>query len=159
MHEARKGNNTVGGTIFLNFKAAQWQDVPLKDLGNPSLDDFAARMRATQTYAVQNGYVGGFPNFFHADYGKGVVCGTVLIGHGGAEWRDVRLTELGNPPLDDIRAMMTSANDYAFKNGYLGGFPTFFHTEYGNGIIVCGIVLIKKNAGEWRDVVVIEGPR
>jgi hypothetical protein len=157
-HEARQGNNTVGGTVFLKSTVAEWQDVSLTDLGNPSIDDFAARMRATQNYAVRNGYVGGFPNFFHKDYGKGILCGTVLIGHGGAEWRDVSLSELGNPPLDDIKARMTSANDYAFKNGYLGGFPTFYHANYGKGV-VCGIILIKKEAGIWKDVIVIEGPK
>ncbi len=157
-HEVRKGNNIIGGTIFLKSTTAGWQDIPLAELGNPPLDDFAARMRATQNYAVRNGYVGGFPNFFHKDYGKGIVCGTVLIGNGGAEWRDVSLVELGNPALDNIAARMTTANDYAFKNGYLGGFPTFYHTDYGKGI-VCGIILIKKNAGEWRDVVVVEGPK
>lgn len=157
-HEARQGINTVGGTVFLYSLAAQWQDVPLAELGNPSLDDFAARMRATQNYAVRNGFIGGFPTYHHADHGKGIVCGTVLIGPGHAEWRDVPVAELGNPPLDDIRARMTSANDYAFRNGYLGGFPTFYHADHGGGI-VCGIVLIKRSAGEWRDVIVIAGPK
>ncbi len=157
-HEARQGINTVGGTIFLYSTSAQWQDVPVSELGNPPLEDFGARMRATQNYAVRNGYIGGFPNFYQADYGKGIVCGTVLIGSGGADWRDVPIAELGNPPLDDIRARMTSAHDYAFRNGYLGGFPTFYHAETSSGI-VCGIVLIKKEAGEWRDVVTIAGPR
>jgi hypothetical protein len=157
-HEVRKDNNIIGGTVFLKSTIAQWQDVSLADLGNPSIDDFAARMRATQDYAVRNGYVGGFPNFFHKDYGKGIVCGTVLIGHAGADWRDVPIAELGNPALDDIKARMTSANDYAFKNGYLGGFPTFYHADYGKGI-VCGIVLIKKEAGIWKDVIIMEGPK
>ena len=157
-HEVTKGINTVGGTVFLYNISAQWQDVPLAELGSPPLNDFMGRMRATQVYAVQNGFIGGYPTFYHADYGKGVVCGTVLIRPGGAEWRDVPLTELGNPSLDDIRARMTSANDYAFRNGFLGGFPTFFHADYGKGI-VCGIVLIKKEAGEWRDVITVQGPR
>jgi hypothetical protein len=158
MHEVQKGLNTVGGTVFLYSTAAQWQDVPLAELNNPSLDDFAARMRATQTYATANGFVGGFPTFYHADYGKGIVCGTVLIGSGGAEWRDVPIAELGNPALDDIRGRMTTANDYAFRNGFLGGFPTFYHADYGKGI-VCGIVLIRRSAGEWRDVIVTQGPK
>lgn len=157
-HEARQGINLVGGTVFLYNLAAQWEDVPLSELGNPSLNDFGGRMRATQNYAVRNGFIGGFPTFYHADYGKGIVCGTVLIGPGGAEWRDVPMAELGNPPLDDIRARMTSANDYAFRHGFLGGFPTFYHADYGKGI-VCGIILIKKSAGEWRDVIIAEGPR
>ncbi len=59
--------------------------------------------------------------------------------------------------MDDISARMTSANDYAFKNGYPGGFPTFYQADYGKGI-VCGIVLIKREAGIWKDVTILEGP-
>lgn len=157
-YEARSGKDIVGGTIFLRSTVAIWQDVPLSELGNPPLNDFFARMRATAAYATRNGFVGGFPNFFHADYGKGTVCGTILISNAGAEWRDVPISELGNPPLDDIGARMRSANDYAVKHGYLSGFPNFFHADYGKGI-VCGIILIKKEAGEWRDVTIVEGPR
>lgn len=157
-HEIKQGNNIVGGTIFLKYTAADWMDVPLLSLGNVSLDDFAARMRATTNYAVQNGYIGGFLNGYNADFGKGMVCGTILLKPGSADWRDVPLAELGNPALDDIGARMRSANDYAARNGYLGGFPTFHHANYGKGI-VCGIILIKRDAGEWRDVIIVEGPR
>ncbi len=157
-HEVRQGNNIVGGTIFLKYGAADWMDIPLAELGYPLINDFAARMRATTNYAVQNGYIGGYPNGFHANYGKGIVCGTILIKPGSADWRDVPLSELGNPALDDIGARMRSANDYASRNGYLSGFPTFHHANYGKGI-VCGIILIKRDAGEWRDVIIVEGPR
>lgn len=157
-HEVRQGNNIVGGTIFLKNGTADWMDIPIAELGYPLIDDFAARMRGTTNYAVQNGYVGGYPNGFSANYGKGVVCGTILIKPGSADWRDVPLSELGNPALDDIGARMRSANDYAARNGYLSGFPTFHHANYGKGI-VCGIILIKRDAGEWRDVIIVEGPR
>jgi hypothetical protein len=36
-------------------------------------------------------FVGGFPNMFHADHGRGVVCGTILLRDNTAEWRDVLL--------------------------------------------------------------------
>lgn len=157
-HEARKGNDIVGGTVLIKHGMVYWLDVGHHLLDYTPLNDFAARMRATQKFAVKYGYIGGFPNYFHADYGGGVVCGTFLLTNKSAEWRDVPLSELGNPPLNDIGARMRSANDYAFRNGYLGGFPTFYHTDYGKGI-VCGIILIKKEAGEWRDVVIAEGPR
>jgi hypothetical protein len=157
-HEVRKDNNIIGGTIYLNYNYADWKDVPLADLGNVSLEDFAARMRATTNYAVANGYIGGFPNGFNADYGAGMVCGTILLRQGSADWRDVPIAELGNPALDDIGARMRSANDYAARNGYLSGFPTFHHADYGKGI-VCGIILIKREAGYWRDNIIVAGPR
>jgi hypothetical protein len=157
-HEVRQGNNIIGGTVYLNYNWADWKDVPLTELGNVSLDDFAARMRATTNYAVANGYVGGFPNGYNADYGAGMVCGTILLRQGSADFRDVPLSELGNPALDDIGARMRSANDYAARNGYLSGFPTFHHADYGKGI-VCGIILVKRDAGFWRDDIIVEGPR
>jgi hypothetical protein len=88
---------------------AEWRDVFLSELGNPPLGDIAARFRATQDYAVRNGFVGGFPNFFHADTTRwvvfqapgthipiripvrDVVCGTVLLRPGVAEFGDVVL--------------------------------------------------------------------
>jgi hypothetical protein len=147
----------VGGTIFLRAAAGEWRDVPLAQLGNPSLNDFGARLKGTQVYAKNYGFVGGFPNFFHADYGRGIVCGTILIKSDGAEWRDVSLTELGNN-LYDIGARFRGTQDYATRNGFVGGFPNMFHADYGHGI-VCGTILLKQNVAEWRDVLLSLGPR
>jgi hypothetical protein len=157
-HEAQYGPNLVGGTIFLKHGMVDWRDIPHSWLGYTPLQDFGGRMRATQQLATVLGYVGGYPNFHHANYGSGIVCGTIFLPREIAEWRDVPWTELGSPPLDNIRARMTSANDYAYRNGFLGGFPTFFHADYGKGI-VCGIILIRKEAGEWRDVILAQMPR
>jgi hypothetical protein len=157
-YEGRQGNNQTGATIFLNKDKAIWADIPISYLGNPALKDFGARMRSTQEYATRAGFVGGFPNFFHEDYGKGIVCGTILLGNNAAEWRDVPLIELGNPSLDDIGARMRSAHDYAVRNGYVSGFPNFFHARYGV-LTYCGIILIKQGAGIWKEVITLEGPR
>jgi hypothetical protein len=157
-HEARQGINIVGGTIFLRNGMAFWQDVPIGLFGNVSLSDFGGRMRAAQLFATAYGFVGAFPNFFHTDFGRGIVCGTIMLPATAAEWRDVPLSEMGNPPLDDIGARFRAANDYAVRNGFLGGYPNMFHADYGKGV-VCGVILIKKEAGEWRDVVIASGPR
>lgn len=168
-HEAHYGISHVGGTIFLNASASEWRDVSLGELGNPNLEDFGARMRATQDYAIRNGFVGGFPNFYHAVYpgfsvflfGGAIsitVCGTVLLKSGCAIWRDVPLSELGNPALEDIGARFRATNDYAVDNMFLGGFPNFYHADHGQGI-VCGTILIKPGCGEWRDVLLFADPR
>lgn len=199
---ASYGRSNVGGTIFITTACGEFRDVPLLDLGNPPLDDFAERFRATNLYATRQGFVGGFPNFFHADYGAlisrnamalppkfsgaggnpaqnqarrlkpkpakltttssifnvdSTVCGTVLVKSGCAEWRDVPLVELGNPSLSDIGARFRATQDYATKHGFVGGFPTFFHADYGNGI-VCGSILLRSGAAEWRDVLLWLGP-
>jgi hypothetical protein len=77
--------------VLIKSSCATFRDVPLTELGSPSLDDIGARFRATQDYATRQGFVGGFPTFFHADRGNGIVCGTILMKPGSAEWRDVLL--------------------------------------------------------------------
>jgi hypothetical protein len=204
-YTATYGRNHVGGTVFLKPGAAEWRDVPLSELGDPPLDSFAARFRATNHYATEHGFVGGFPNFFHAEkfvfspyvsglpdeilraavveghastsrfeqfltpirrYGPrdgitglryATVCGTVLVRPEHAEWRDVPLAELGNPPLSDIGARFRATSAYAVQHGFVGGFPTFFHADYGHGI-VCGTILLKATGAEWRDVLLWRGP-
>ncbi|MCA9875613.1 MAG: hypothetical protein KC441_18205 [Anaerolineales bacterium] len=163
-YEATYGLDTVGGTIFVKTDAAEWRDVPLAELDNASLGDFGARMRATNAYASRNGFVGGFPTFFDADYGNGTVCGTVLLKPEAAEWRDVPLSELGNPDLNDIEARFRGTQDYANRHGFVGGFPNLFHAEPAVGRwqvmreVVCGTVLLKPGFAEWRDVLLSRAP-
>jgi hypothetical protein len=175
-YEATYGLDHVGGTIFVKPAVAEWRDVPLAELGNPPLGDFGDRMRAVNAYASRNGFVGGFPNFFHAETSEVVsitgqrkritVCGTVLLNSNGAEWRDVPLSELGNPALDDFEARFRATQDYATRNGFVGGFPNLFHAEttevsitgQRKRITVCGTVLLKPDFAEWRDVLIFRGP-
>jgi hypothetical protein len=161
-HETIQGRNHLSGTVFVTQTSAEWRDVPLAELGNISLDDFAERMRATNTWASQHGFIGGYPTFFHADYGSGIVCGTVLIKATGAEFRDISLLELGSPALDDFEARFRATQDYASRNGFVGGFPTLHHAKAanpveasnqarrigytGSTITVCGAILF--NQGE-----------
>jgi hypothetical protein len=51
---------------LVKAETAQWRDVELAELNSVSLDDFAGRLRATQDYAALNGFVGGFPTYYHA---------------------------------------------------------------------------------------------
>jgi hypothetical protein len=85
------GSGIVCGTILLHDDKAEWRDIPHSELGYVPLDDIAARMRAVHTWARNHGFIGGYPNFFHADHGNGVVCGTILLPDSSAEWRDVRI--------------------------------------------------------------------
>ncbi|NEZ54981.1 hypothetical protein [Adonisia turfae] len=91
-HQADYGNGVVYGTFLLKDNATEWRDIPAADLGNPG--DIGARFRAVNDWAVKNGYRGGFPNFHQADYGNGVVYGTILIKHEAADWRDISVSEL-----------------------------------------------------------------
>jgi hypothetical protein len=94
------------------------------------------------------------------------VCGTVLLTAEGAEFRDVSLADLGNPELADIAARFRASQDYANRNGFVGGFPTMNHiTEQEaqiegppKAVTVYGTVLIKPGFGEWRDVALSQDP-
>jgi len=108
--------------------------------------------------ATRNGFVGGFPNFYEATYGLNHVGGTIFIKSAAAEWRDVPLAELGNVSLEDFEERIRVTNAYASRNGFVGGFPNFYHADYGSGI-VCGTILLKQNVAEWRDVLLFTGPR
>ena len=150
-HEANYGQGVVYGTFLVKGGTAEWRDVPASQLGNPNLSDVGARFRATNDWARRNGFFGGFPNFHHANYGQGVVCGTILFKHGSAEWRDVPARELGNPNPGDVGARFRATNDYAVRNGFLAGFPNFHQADYGRGVVY-GTILLRHGTAEWRDV-------
>jgi hypothetical protein len=150
-------------------------DVELTQLNNVDLEDFAGRLRATQDFAANNGFVGGFPTFYHAQQQRihpagpathVTVCGTVLLAPEGAEFRDVPLPDLGNPDLGDVGGRFRATNDYARRNGFVGGFPTMNHVTQQRvqidgpprNVTVCGTVLVKPDFGEWRDVTLYRDP-
>lgn len=139
---APAGPPTVGFTGFSN---------------QPALDDFAARMRASNDYAGRHGFLSGFPTFFHADHGEGIVCGTVLIRPEAGEWRDVPLSELG-VALDDIPGRFRATQQWASSRGFVGGFPNFFHADHGQGI-VCGTILLKAGTANRTEILAGQDPR
>ncbi|MEY9560430.1 hypothetical protein [Sinorhizobium fredii] len=165
-YEATYGLDTVGGTIFLKGGEVSWRDVPVAELGGASTTNFGDLMRAVNTYATREGFAGGFPTGFQADYGRGPVCGCVLLPAAAAEWRDVPRQALDNVPLEDVAGRFRAAHDYAVREGFVGGFPTLFHrTEADAGPFptgltgtVYGVVLVRPGFGEWRDVLLFRQP-
>lgn len=109
------------------------------------------RFRETNDYAWAHRFLSGFPNFHQADYGLGTVYGTILLGADVAEWRDIPARQLGNPPSGDVGARFRATNDWAGRNGFVGGFPNFHQADHGNGLVY-GTILLKRGAADWRDV-------
>lgn len=143
----------VGGTVFVKAPAARWRDVALRELQNAPITDFGACMRAAHDYGVRNGYVSAFPNFFRAGSGDTTKCGTILLTADAAEWRDVALLELGRPQLGDIGARFRATQDYANRNGFVGGYPNMYHRgDAAMASPLCGTILLKREFAEWRDV-------
>ncbi len=150
-HQADYGLGPVYGTFLLGSDAADWRDITAGDLGQPPGNDVPARFRASNDWASRNGYLTGFPNFHQADYGNGVVYGTILIKRGTGEVRDVLARQLGDPPGDDIEARFRATNDWAVRNGFAAGFPNFHEADYGQGRVY-GTVLLSAGRVQWRDV-------
>ena len=146
-HQANYGDGVVFGTILLKDEVAETRDVPAVELGNPP--DFTSRYRAVNDYARSNGFATGFPNFHQADYGNGVVYGTILLKHDAIEVRDVSIVELDNP--SDIPSRFRAVNDYARSNGFATGFPNFHQADYGNGVVY-GTILLKHETIDIKDV-------
>jgi hypothetical protein len=150
-HQADYGCGIVFGTLLIRPGQGEERDVSASDLGTPPGDNWGARFRATNDYANRNGFVGGFPNFHQADYGQGIVYGTLLFRSGAAELRDVSAADLGNPPGDDIGARFRATNDYAVQNGFAAGFPNFHQADHGQGLVY-GTILLRSAAVEKQDV-------
>src|SRR5262249_51070447 len=94
---------------------------------------------------------GAFPNFKDFVENNTHYGGTILVNSKGAEWRDIPLKDMRNPPLDKVGDRFRASNTYASKHGFVGAFPNFMHADHGCGI-VCGTVLINREGGIWRDV-------
>jgi hypothetical protein len=150
-HEADYGQGVVGGVHLLRDTVAEWRDVLRDTYGVYHIEDVPALFRAANDYAAANGFAAAFPNCHQADHGQGVVYGTILIKPNVMTWRDVPRATLGDPDINDVRAMMTAAADYAAANSFAAAFPTF-HQAVVNGQVVYGIVLFPPGTAEWRDV-------
>ena len=88
-HHAEHADGIVCGTVLISRETADWRDVPLAELRGAKLEDVESRFRATHQYAVEHGWVSGFPNMFHADQAGTIVCGSIFIKYGKGTLRDV----------------------------------------------------------------------
>ena len=142
---------TVFGSILLRDSVAAFRDVTATELGEPDERDLGARFRACHAFARRNGFIGAFPNFFHAGEGPGRVYGTILLREGVAEFRDVAASELGNPDPADISTRFRVTHDFARRNGFLAGYPNFFLADQPGGRVY-GTILIKENDAAFTDL-------
>ena len=102
----------------------------------PNPNDLAAgEFRNRAQFAAQEGYVGGFPNFYYGMNGQAHVGGTIFIKPSCGEWADIPWSELGYPPLEDFVARMRATDIYATHHGFAGGFPNFFQAERFTGMV------------------------
>jgi hypothetical protein len=147
--ESVSGRDHLGGTILIRPAGGEFHNVSLAKLGNVSLTDFVGRIRAANKWAatqvVQTGikvggggifepqYAGAFPTFFHANDATGIGCGTIAIKAEAAESRDVPKSQLNNVAEGDFEGRFRATQDYARKNGFVGGFPTFID---GPGLVL-----------------------
>lgn len=123
----------------------------------PKADPAAAFRSINDAVFKENlGHVAAYPTFLEpGPHGSDVYVNGVCFTRDQVEWRDVPMSDLENPALDNFGERMRAANSYASRRGFLGGFPTYHHAEHPDGI-VCGTVLIPRDTAEWRDVPLAE---
>jgi hypothetical protein len=152
-HEANYGSGRVYGCVLLRHGSVEWQDISsnlLDPATHPS--DIAARIKDVNRWAQSKHppgiwlYDGGFPNFHQADYGDGLVYGTITFAVGSTQSTELLLSELGDPPTPEAR--FRAVNDWAAAQGYVAALPTFVDRD-GK---VYGSILIKSGMADWRDI-------
>jgi hypothetical protein len=142
--------NLYRPVIAFDRGQATWKDVPLREMGNPSLNDFRKRMGAANTYAREQGYEAAFPNYFHADHGAGIVCGTLLLPDAAITRKQFSFASMPDGlDVDDTGAVFRAVHNWAVENGFLGGFPTYFEAPKGLGgsFAVAGLPVALINHG------------
>ena len=141
----------VYGTWLFKKNVAKFQDISVKDLGNPKSPE--ERFRAVNKYAYDHGFDAAFPNFNEADTKEGKVYGTWLLKKDVAEFRDIPVKDLGDPKSLEDR--FRAVNKYASNHGFGGAFPNFNEADTKEGK-VHGTWLLKKDVAEFRDVLTSE---
>jgi hypothetical protein len=109
------------------------------------------RFRETHDWAKWHGFADAWPNFHEANYGDGVVYGTMCLPSATVDWRDVPRSDYAVFQIEDVPAMFRGANDYAVANGYAAGIPNFHQADYGNGVVY-GTFLVKQGKTDFLDV-------
>ncbi len=148
--------DTLVRVFLIKPEFDDWKDVALTALGNPSLNDFAGRMRAAHDYATAHGYLAGFPNYFDAPTGlNGArVCGTILIkkqpNPSPITVTNLTLAELGVANMNDALGLFKGVRNYCALKGFAAGYPNMHHANLSKTMnheqIVCGVVLFKSSA-------------
>ena len=149
--EAAYDDGFVYGTYLLGAGVAEWQDVPQAEYGVIDRSDVPAMIRAANDWAALKRHACAFPTFHEADYGAGVVYGTVIVSAAAVEFYDVPRSGLGVYDMGDVPGMMRAADDWAGLNGFAAALPTFQQANYGAGVVY-GIIAFKSGTVTWRDV-------
>ncbi len=136
----------VYGTVLIPKKYVEFKDIPQSELGNVDLNNFQERVRQSMTWAANHGYAAGIPTFYHADHGRGIVCGTILFKPESVTFRDVQQSrmEMINRNEAGTAGWVRSVVRYAAKIGQVGAFPTFHQATYSDKGLVYGVVFFKK---------------
>jgi hypothetical protein len=110
---------TVQHHVYLDLVVSGSKPYPQISFGSldePKLDTVEGLFQATNQWAIDHGYIGAFPNFHEADYGRGKEFGTILLKKEAADIKEISLPELGNPQTPE--AMIRAINNYVHPFGF-----------------------------------------
>lgn len=143
-HQAEKNGEIVYGTTLIPKEYVEFRDIPATELGNAGPDDFQERVRQAMTWATNHDYGAGIPTFYQADKGRGNVYGVMLVKADKAIFIDVKRSWVKKFDYTNTAAWARETANFAAKNKYVWGFPTFHISSKGNANEVFGGVFLKK---------------
>jgi hypothetical protein len=151
-HENTSATPTKYGTIIVT-QGVNGQDVPRTTLGNPNTP--RTRLTSAHDWSKTQGAADAFPNFHEANYGQGVVYGTMLLAPSAVTWQDVPVVNiLGNnidPTSRQMEEWFKGTHDWAVLNGRTGAIPNGHYANY-NGTWVIGVFSFNPGFAQWREL-------
>src|SRR5687767_14887219 len=113
--------------------------------------DIRDRLRKSQTFAKAQGFVAGFLTFYEGDQEVKIANGVILFNSNCCKVENIPANELGEPDESDISGRFQAITEYALRNGFAAGFPTFRET-IRRGNLTYGAVLIDSSVAESREI-------
>lgn len=108
--------------------------------------DLRTRFVGAHDIARSRGYGHGFPNFHEADYGQGVVYGTVFIPKDACYWEDAHASDLGlgngDPTARTMDEWFRGASKWAYDRNLPAAMPNGNYAHYSDGWR-CGLMVMK----------------
>jgi len=108
--------------------------------------------RHTIKASLRSGFAAAFPTFYEAHNGRDHTGGAILLNSAAAKWMNVPKSDLDFGSLEDFPGRMRAAHTCAQAFGYVGGFPTFYHTEGRTSGTLCGTVMLRGDCAAYEDI-------
>jgi hypothetical protein len=150
-HQTLTDGNHVIGALCFKADQAKLYEVSL-DLVE-AFDHLPALFRAIHTNAQKVGMASGYPTFVSRQQQAGWVLQCVFLPLENVEIRNLSVSQLAPAGPGDVPSLFRAIHDYAVKNGFEGGYPTFAPSSEDRPSSGYDCVLIKKGRADRHDFI------